>query len=156
MASFTRTLKDFVAGESPTANNMDSLSKGVPGHEVSTTPTNGIIAVTTVMSVTATTLAGRLYRISADGNLEQSSASALERFAVSIKEGATTFVQRGFSNVTTLIHGYHVDAYVTSLSAGAHTFIVTVERTAGGGTVNHALVSSSPGYVTVEDLGPNA
>jgi hypothetical protein len=108
------------------------------------------------MSVTATTLSGRLYRISADGNLQQSSAAATERFAVSIKEGATTFVQRGFSNVTTLIHGYHVDAYVTSLSAGAHTFIVTVERTDGGGTVSHILSASSPGMVTVEDLGPNA
>jgi len=156
VAAFTRTLKDFVAGESPTANNLDSLSKGVPGHEVSTTNTLAISAVTTVMSVTATTLSGRLYRISADGNLQQSSAAATERFVVSIKEGATTFVSRGFSNVTTLIHGYHVDAYVTSLSAGAHTFIVTVERSAGAGTVDHTLTTSSPGYVTVEDLGPNA
>jgi hypothetical protein len=108
------------------------------------------------MSVTASVFTGRLYRISADGNLQQSSAAATERFAVSIKEGATTFVQRGFSNVTTLIHGYHLDAYVTSLSNGSHLIIVTVERTAGAGTVDHTLSASSPGFITVEDLGPNA
>jgi hypothetical protein len=104
-----------------------------------------------------TLVAGRRYKLSfAYKGLYASSTSA-NNFVLRIKEGSTSYMEwNEIVDATTARVGgsnYAVLDCTADISAGSHTFKVTLQRAIGSDTAAVAATSSAPATLLVEDVG---
>ena len=156
MPDYQRTPHDFTTGETPAASVFDGLPGGVAGVVTAASATGGIGASpVTVLSRVVTLNASKLHMFLFQCNLE--STTVLDKFRITIKDGASTIVYRdhrcytagSYETVTVL-------GFATDLAAGSHTITVTIERVAGSGTGNETSASTSPKALVIFDAGPNS
>lgn len=123
------------------------------GYAEVTASQSGITAVTdlTGLSSTINVPAGRRIKITAKVAVNGSVAS--NTAALQIQEGATVLQNIQIQNSTTPGNGTTEEGEVIiTPSAGMHTYKLTLQLSAGGGTVGMAAASTFPAFILVEDI----
>lgn len=118
--------------------------------------TSGQTGITTVtdltgLAATVTVPAGRRLRISAKAAVNGSVAS--NTAALQIQEGATVLQNIQIQNSTTAGNGTtQTGDVIVTPSAGTHTYKLTLQLSAGSGTVGMAAAATFPAYILIEDI----
>jgi len=103
------------------------------------------------LSATVTTYANRMYRISADLNIQATVAG--DRAGIFLKDGATTIVGGGVYVSNSNVGNRAFISRIYAPSAGVHTFGVLIARNSGTGNVAVDGGGGNPCYLLVEDIG---
>ena len=133
---------------------VDVGHRGTLGYAQITASQVGITAVTDVtgLSVTFTAVAGRRYKITAEGYLASSVIDDV--CAMQITDGSNNQVQsaqtQGSANATikAVAHAIVVPG------AGSRTYKVRALRAGGTGNVTFFAATNAPAFILVEDIGP--
>ena len=143
----------FVADELVTASKMNDLPKGALGY-AQVTANQGSLAGTIVdltgLSVTVTVAAGRRSKITGHAF---AFAGGTDECDFMIREGTTYMNRRRFINHSAGNSGGGSIVAVITPTAGAHTYKLGFQRTAGTGTYNMLASVNDPAFILVEDLG---
>jgi hypothetical protein len=146
-------ISDGTAWTSP--KNQPQGILGVTRTTSSVGPTSGTTELDVITAPAVTpSAANRRIRIRAQAR-GLSGGTVSDQFVVRIKEGATELADDVLVFTTGSITnpGFDIEAIVDSPTAAAHTYKVTITRTAGTGTVSVAATATSPILITVEDAG---
>lgn len=105
-------------------------------------------------SATITTVAGRLYRISARMQCVESVNTTAHYYT--IYRGATDIGRFGLSEGGTTTNRVTLSGFVTddAFTPGSTTYKITANRYAGAGTLDIENGSGANGYFLIEDIGP--
>lgn len=130
----------------------------VPGERIATTietaDSSGVTTIeTVVMSVSASVVAGRTYRVRFAG--EFGTTVAGDELNVYIKEDSTSGTQLQHNLVylrTTSSNGnpHVMEAEFTAVSSGTKTFVLSIVRASGTGTARLEAFSTRPSYLYVD------
>ena len=150
-----RTPYTPVALEIATAANHAKMPKGTIGYAIVTADQTPITTEASLTSLTVTPVfeASRLYRCEA--YVHASSDTTGDRWRLRIKDAGTTI--QDFRNpdcTATLSDTGRVVGYINNGAAGARTITVTLERTAGTGTLTTKAAATTPATLEVTDIGP--
>lgn len=151
----TRTPHTGVALEVFTAANLTKYPKGWLGYFAKTSDATGYTTEATITGLggTITTGADRMLRFHLVTAVQSSQAS--DRWKLRLKVNGTTYQEfRNPSTAANLSDTGNLFAIADDLAAGSYTIIVTLERTAGSGTLTHACSTTNPAILIVEDIGP--
>lgn len=152
----TRTVHDFATGETPSAATFDELPKGWQGYAELTSNVGSITGTETTLtglSLTITALASR--RLEVKTFLQIQSTVAADIVRIRLKQDGTTIAKGDYIIPTTSGYEYGMSVLTTvTPSAGSHTYIVTVERINGTGTLQVTSSSTAPACHVITDIGP--
>lgn len=127
---------------------------GQIGYSQAIVSQTGITAITdlTNLSVAVTVGTGRRIKISGHGGYQRSVADGLGRFI--IREGTTvlTFEDYFVRGAAEGQIGMAI-AYVTTPTAGVHTYKLSLQQVTGTGTSSFSCDATSPGFILVQDIG---
>jgi hypothetical protein len=109
--------------------------------------------------VTASLTAGVVYRIIWEGQVGTSSATsttvANERIRGRIRDTNVAGTQLQLRDMVTIFGGgvsydFHLRAKFTAVSTGSKTFVATLARVTGAGTITSFAAGDSPVYMRIE------
>lgn len=150
-----------VAGDVWAAARVNDLPQGVLALASSTSSSSATSSTTEldVLTASAVTLAAADRRIRLRWHCRAISATvggSADIFTVRIKEGATVLNESNYLAVATAAAatgGCDFEAIVTSPTAAAHTYKVTIQRAIGSGNATVTASATAPMTLTVEDAG---
>lgn len=123
------------------------------GYSEITADVTGIVLITSIgVGVTFTAVAGRRYRATFQGELYQSIAG--DAFSITISDGVSGLNRWFGSNGSTTAKTRQVQYISNASISGSKTWIVTLERAAGGtGNGNIGAAADRPAFLLIEDIG---
>ncbi len=139
----------------PTPAPTNSAPSSTLGYAEVTTSQTGISTITdlTGLSVTVTVPGGRRIKITGKANVNGSIASNTPQ--LTIREGSTQLQAAQIQNSSTAGNGTILEGEVVlTPSAGTHTYKLSLELSAGTGTVGMAAAATFPSFILVEDITP--
>lgn len=124
-----------------------TITSSVTG-EVWTLNGSAVLAATSSHTLTA----NHRYRISWQALIRSTAAN--DAFVIRVKNGATVLRQQNFDSMTASRYKtYRGEFIYTPNSTGSHTITLTIQRTAGGGTLDVLVGVDYPVEVTITDEG---
>ena len=126
------------------------LANAVQG---SNTTTSGTTEQQIVTSASFTAVSNRYYQVQA--SLAAFGSVAGDKFYVRIREDSTSGTQLTYNMFTVPVANYYVPitlSYITGITAGSRTAVVTIQRDSGTGTASTSIFSSAC-TITVADVG---
>lgn len=135
-----------------------SIGRGVlpGGYDQLTTTSATTVAVGTPtdiveLAITVNVPAGRRIKLSALVHCRSSVAN--DRALLYIREGSTTLGFAQGPTMTVASSAYAIfDATIIEPSAGSHTYVVSIARLAGTGTISTSGATTGPAYIMAEDI----
>lgn len=136
----------------PSPAGIMPTSQTLAYSEVTTTQ-SGISTVADLTGLAATISVPSARRIKITGKIAANGTVASSTAALSIKEGATILQNVQIQNSTTAGNGTTLEGEVIiTPSAGTHTYKLTLELSAGTGTVGMAAGATFPAFILIEDV----
>ena len=117
------------------------------------TTTSGTTEQQIVTSASFTAVSNRYYQVQA--SLAAFGSVAGDKFYVRIREDSTSGTQLTYNMFTVPVANYYVPitlSYITGITAGSRTAVVTIQRDSGTGTASTSIFSSAC-TITVADVG---
>ena len=150
MTTTTRTLHDFISGESPGASILDAMPQGWNGIDVLDADISSIGATeTTILTVDAPNLVGR--KIEATVNLDMTGTVANDLANVLLRENGT--LKRRWRRLVTVTGGPGSESPSHSFAfdgaSGTTTYTVSIVRESGSGT----FTARSSAQLVIKDIG---
>lgn len=143
-----------VPGDVLTAANFTKVPGGWLGYAEVTADQTAITTIVDLTGLSVAVTAGADRRLKITGSCHAASPTAADEVDLYIREGSTTLQQRVLTVGTAgRIYALHAIAIVTP-TAGAHTYKLSMARTAGAGSAFMGAGALYPAFILVEDIGP--
>jgi len=145
----------YAVGQRLTAALLQELADLIEDSTVSASVTSDSAGFTTtevtVITLVAYLTAGNTYQLSSYGRISSGTAADVIGTRIRLTNTAGTEIQAGqVSAATTSSTGFSnsLNAEYTASVTGNQTFVLTAQRTAGGGTCVFRAASTAPGWLT--------